>query len=241
MRVMAGGDPRDRASSGAPVPDYVDALTGDVRGLRVGLVTRFFLERSTPAVRAATEAAARHLTSLGAHVEEVTLPGVESTAAAYLAVVWTEALAYHQRWLQQRPGDYDPLVRDRLRMGLFLSGVDYVNGQRFRAHLRAETDALLARCDLLLTPAVPLAATPLGDDEVTINGERRDRRGALILFTQVFNMTGHPAISIPGGFDPDGLPIGLQLVGRAFDEATVLRAADAYQRTTDWHTRRPVD
>jgi aspartyl-tRNA(Asn)/glutamyl-tRNA(Gln) amidotransferase subunit A len=130
-------------------------------------------------------------------------------------------------------------VLERLRVGAFVSGADYLKGQRVRALVRGEVDAVLARLDVLIGPATPISATEVGRNEIEVNGERQGVRPSLIRFTRPFNVTGHPAVSVPCGLTADGLPIGLQIVGRPFDEATVLRVADAYQRATDWHARRP--
>ncbi len=236
---MAGYDPADPTTSVLPVPDYCHALTGDVKGLRVGVLRRFFLEAAGPEVRQAVERAAKTLESLGAVVDEVELPSVADVAAASFAIVGAEALAYHAEWLRTRPADYQPDVGQRLRMGAFITGLQYVRGQQARALVGAEVDGALARRDVLLAPTTPLAATVLGETETTLGDGPADVRAALIRLTRPFNFSGHPACSLPCGFTAAGLPIGLQLVGRPFDEATVLRTADAYQRATDWHTRRP--
>jgi aspartyl-tRNA(Asn)/glutamyl-tRNA(Gln) amidotransferase subunit A len=240
LRVMAGYDPADASTSVLPVPDYLGALSGEVKGLRVGLLRRFFLESATPEVRAAVETAARALEKAGAIVDEVALPAVVHVGAASYAVVASEALAYHTGWLKSRPGDYDPEVRTRLQLGAFVTGAHYVRGQQVRALVRGEVDAALARRDVLLAPATPLTAPRLDERQTTLGDGPCDVRGALIRLTRPFNFSGHPACAVPCGFDTGGLPIGMQIVGRPFDEATVLRAADAYQRLTDWHTRRPV-
>ncbi|PYO22601.1 MAG: Asp-tRNA(Asn)/Glu-tRNA(Gln) amidotransferase GatCAB subunit A [Candidatus Rokuibacteriota bacterium] len=240
LRVMAGYDPADASTSVLPVPDYLAALTGDVKGLRVGLLRAFFLESATPDVRAAVERAAAALQSAGAIVDEVALPAVAHVAAGAYAVVASEALAYHTAWLTSRPGDYDPEVRTRLQLGAFVTGAHYVKGQQVRALVRRDVDAALARREVLLAPATPLTAPRLDERQTTLGDGASDVRSALIRLTRPFNFSGHPACAVPCGFSADGLPIGMQLVGRPFDEATVLRAADAYQRLTDWHTRRPV-
>jgi aspartyl-tRNA(Asn)/glutamyl-tRNA(Gln) amidotransferase subunit A len=240
LRMMAGYDPADASTSVLPVPDYLGALSGEVKGLRVGLLRRFFLESATPEVRAAVETAARALEKAGAIVDEVALPAVVHVGAASYAVVASEALAYHTGWLKSRPGDYDPEVRTRLQLGAFVTGAHYVRGQQVRALVRGEVDAALARRDVLLAPATPLTAPRLDERQTTLGDGPCDVRGALIRLTRPFNFSGHPACAVPCGFDTGGLPIGMQIVGRPFDEATVLRAADAYQRLTDWHTRRPV-
>jgi aspartyl-tRNA(Asn)/glutamyl-tRNA(Gln) amidotransferase subunit A len=240
LRAMSGYDPRDPSTSVLPVPDYTTALTGDVKGLRVGLLKAFFLEAAAPEVRAAVERAAAQLREMGAVVDEVDLQTVAEVAGASFAVVATEALAYHAEWMRTRAGDYQPDVRERLRMGAFVSGVHYVRGQQVRALVRREVDEALARRDVLLAPTTPLAATVLGESRAALGDGTADVRAALIRLTRPFNFTGHPACSVPCGFTADGRPLGMQFVGRPFDEATVLRAADAYQRATDWHTRRPA-
>ena len=239
LRALAGYDPADATTSVLPVPDYAAALTGDVKGLRVGVLRSGFLDSAAPEVRAAVEGAVKALEGLGARVDEVTLEHVGSVAAGAMAVVASEALAYHAEWVRTRPGDYQPDVVERLRAGAFVTGVHYVRGQQARALVRAEVDAALARRDVLLSPATPIPATRLGETEVSLGEGPIDVRGSLLRFTRPFNFSGHPACALPCGFTTGGLPIGLQIVGRPFDEATVLRAADAYQRVTNWHTRRP--
>lgn len=237
---MAGYDAADPTSSVLPVPEYTAALTGDVRGLRVGLLRAFFLDSATPDVRAAVETAARALEKAGAVVDEVALPGVRHVAAGALAVVATEALTFHAAWLRTRAADYDPAVGTRLKAGAFVSGLHYVRGQQARALLRREVDDALARRDVLLAPATPITAPGIDEHQTTLGDGPSDIRSALIRLTRPFNFSGHPACSVPCGFTAGGLPIGMQIVGRPFDEATVLRVADAYQRLTDWHARRPV-
>src|SRR6059036_1416444 len=163
LRVIAGYDPADPSTSVLPMPDYLAALSGDVRGLRVGLLRSFFLESATPEVRAAVETAAKALEKAGAILDEVALPAVAHVGAASYAVVASEALAYHTGWLKSRPTDYDPEVRKRLQLGAFITGAHYVRGQQVRALVRNEVDAALARRDVLLAPATPLTAPRLDE------------------------------------------------------------------------------
>jgi len=239
LGVMAGYDPRDPTTSVLPVPDYMAALTGVVKGLRVGVLRASFMDSAAAAPRQAVEQAVKTLEGLGATVREATLDTVKLAAAAATAVVAAEAYAYHEPWIKARPKDYGADVRERVRAGAFFSGADYVNGQRVRALIRNDVDAALATLDVLVAPTTPISATPVGVDTVEINGEKQPVRQSLIRLTRPFNLTGHPAASVPCGFTAEGLPIGLQIIGRPFDEATVFRVADAYQRATDWHTRRP--
>jgi aspartyl-tRNA(Asn)/glutamyl-tRNA(Gln) amidotransferase subunit A len=240
LGAIAGYDPADPTTSVLPVPDYGAALTGDVKGLRVGLLRAHVTDVAAPEVRTAVEAAAKQFERAGAVVDEVNLTQVAHAGTASAAIVASEALAYHAAWMRSRPQDYQPDVRERLRIGAFVSGAHYVRAQQVRALVAREIDEALARRDVLLAPATPLAAPVLGERETTLGDGPSDVRAALLRCTRPFNFSGHPACAAPGGFTAAGLPIGLQLIGRPFDEATVLRIVDAYQRITDWHTRRPA-
>jgi aspartyl-tRNA(Asn)/glutamyl-tRNA(Gln) amidotransferase subunit A len=236
---MAGRDEKDPTTSTRPVGDYVAALSGDVKGVRVGVLRPFFLEAAGLVLRQAIEQATRELATLGAQVDDASLSYAPHAVGASFAVIASEALAYHEVWLKQRPGDYQADVRERLKTGAFVTGAQYLRGQRARQLIRDEVNRALERFDVLIAPSTPIVATAVGQAEVTIEHETVDVRSALTRFTRHFNLSGHPACSVPCGFTTAGLPIGMQIVGRAFDEATVLRVADAYQRATDWHTRRP--
>lgn len=239
LGAMAGHDPRDASTSTLPVPDYRAALTGQVKGLRIGLLRRFFLETAGAPQRLAVEQAAETLEGLGASVRDVSLEQMKYAAGVAAAVISVESYAYHEAWLKARGAEYGPDVRERLLVGAFVSGADYLKGQRVRRLIRDEVDQVLGGVDVLIAPTVPIAATEVDASEVEVNGRREAVRPSLIRYTRPFNASGHPAASVPCGFTADGLPIGMQVIGRSFDEATVLRVADAYQRVTDWHTRRP--
>jgi aspartyl-tRNA(Asn)/glutamyl-tRNA(Gln) amidotransferase subunit A len=240
LGAMAGYDPADATTSVLPVPDYTAALTGDVKGLRVGVLRGGFADAAAPDVASAVEDAAKTLESLGAKIDDVALEHLEVVPAASFAIVAAEALAYHAGWLRTRAADYQPDVRERLRLGALVTGEDYVRAQQVRGWVRDAVDDALRHRDVLLAPSTPIVAPRLDETDVDIRGRRTDVRSALIRFTRPFNLSGHPACALPCGFTEGGLPIGLQIVGRPFDEATVLRSADAYQRATDWHTRRPA-
>jgi aspartyl-tRNA(Asn)/glutamyl-tRNA(Gln) amidotransferase subunit A len=239
LGAMAGYDPRDPSTSVLPVPDYAAALTGQVKGLRIGLLGRFFLESAGAPQRQAIEQAVKTLETLGASVREVTLEQMKYAAAASAAVISAESYAYHEPWLRTRAAEYGPDIRERLLVGAFVSGSDYLKGQRVRRLIRDEVDRALGDLDVLIAPTLPIAAVPVGAREVDIDGKAQPVRPSLVRYTRPFNVSGQPVASVPCGFTADGLPIGMQVIGRSFDEATVLRVADAYQRVTDWHTRRP--
>ncbi|HUF94123.1 MAG TPA: amidase [Candidatus Limnocylindria bacterium] len=240
LRAIAGYDAADPTTSVLPVPDYTAALSGDVTGLRVGLLRDFFLDSAAPEVKAAVEQAAATLAKAGAVVDEVSLPLMPQVAAASFAIVASEALAYHAVNLRTRAAEYQADVRERLMQGIVVSGLHYVRAQQIRALVRNGVDGALARRDVLLAPSTPMAATVIGETRTQVGDTPVEVRPSLIRYTRPFNLSGHPACSLPCGFTQGGLPIGMQVVGRPFDEATVLRAADAYQRLTDFHARRPV-
>jgi aspartyl-tRNA(Asn)/glutamyl-tRNA(Gln) amidotransferase subunit A len=237
LSVIAGHDEHDPTSSGVPVPDYAAALSGDVRGLKIGLLRTFSDEADAVVSRAVAEAATV-LAGLGATIEETSFPLAARARAVGATIVSSEAATYHEKWLRSRPGDYAPAVYERLRAALG-SASRYAEAQAGRAAIRDAVHALLSSYDVVLAPTTPSAATPLGQREVVLHGKSHEVCANLLRFTRVFNVSGHPTASVPCGFTPDGLPIGMQIVGRPFDEATVLRMADAYQRVTSFHDRRP--
>jgi len=239
LGVIAGPDPLDATSSEVPVPDYVAALSGEVDGIRVGVLREYFVDDAAPEQRAAVEAAGQTLEGLGATIEDTQLPAMPMSVAAKQTVLAPEAYAYHEAWLKTRAADYGSAVRARILAGAFVTGTEYVNGQRLRTLLRNDIDRLLARYDVLLAPSTAFAAPPVAEKTVELGGQSVPVAMNLSRYTGVFNLSGHPAASVPCGFTAEGLPIGLQIVGRWFDESTVLRVADAYQRATDWHARRP--
>jgi aspartyl-tRNA(Asn)/glutamyl-tRNA(Gln) amidotransferase subunit A len=210
-----------------------------VAGLRVGVVDAL-LDRAEPEVAAAVEAAVAELAGLGAQVERVEVPGLEDAGTIQQLVMLPEATAVHLPWLQERPGDYGADVRVRLLAGLLLPGTAYVTGLRARRRYVAGLGPLLDRYDVLAAPAMPVTAPRIGEETVTIRGRETLYRLALIPFNSPWSLAGLPVASVPCGF-VDGLPVGLALVGRPLAEETVLRAAHAYQGSTDWHERRPPE
>src|SRR5262249_41573822 len=222
LGAIAGYDPREPPTHVLPGPDSAAALTGWVAGLRIGALRAGFADSAAPAVQAAVARALETLAGLGASVRDVSLETPVLAAAATSAVVAVEAYAYHEAWIKARADEYAPDVRDRLRAGAFVSGVDYVRAQRARTLIAREIDAALAGLDVLVAPTTPIAAPGVDEAEVEIGGQRVAVRPTLLRYTRPFNASGHPAASVAGGFTPDGLPIGLQVVGRPFDEATVL-------------------
>jgi aspartyl-tRNA(Asn)/glutamyl-tRNA(Gln) amidotransferase subunit A len=239
LQVLAGRDPADPSTADVPVPDYRRALEGGVRGLRLGLPKDLFFERLDPEVRAAVLGAARSLEGLGASVEEVALPRIPHAGPASFAIIAAEATAYHEPYLKTRAALYGADVRARLTAGQFVLATQYLKAQRARQVIRAEVDAVLGRVDALLLPTTPIPAPPLEAREATVDGLTEDVRWWLIRCTRPINVTGHPALSVPCGFTAGGLPIGLQVVGRHFDEAMLLRIGHAFEAVSPARGSRP--
>jgi aspartyl-tRNA(Asn)/glutamyl-tRNA(Gln) amidotransferase subunit A len=239
LQAMAGHDPKDDSSSTRPVPDYRAALGQGIRGLRVGVPRAQFFTGLQDGVRTAVEKALVVLEQLGLFIQEIDIPNLDEFGAVSLGILGPEAAAYHQQWLRERPDDYPLDVLNRLQASMSIPAVDYVMAQQSRTRLSERLVHIMEQVDLLVTPTEPMTAPRIGDTTVVIDGEERTTQGLLTLLTRPFNVTGMPAISVPCGFDEQELPVGLQIAGRPFDEATVLRAAHAYERATPWHTMRP--
>jgi aspartyl-tRNA(Asn)/glutamyl-tRNA(Gln) amidotransferase subunit A len=239
LSAIAGPDPADPSSRAVPVPDYVAGLEAPVKGLRVGLL-REYVEEADDEVRAALGEAVRVLHGLGCTVHDVVLPWSRYGLATSYAVLSSEAIAYHEPLLREHAPRYAEDVRRRLAIAGFLTATDYLKGQRARRLIREEIDGALGQADCLLAPALPVAAPPVTATEVRIGDRGESTRFAFTRFTRLFNLGGHPAIALPCGFNRDGLPLSMQLAGRAFDEGTILRLARAYEDATAWHRRRPA-
>jgi len=241
LQVLAGEDSRDVTTSALPVPDYARLLGGDLKGLRIGLASAFFTDPAEvdPSVMAAVREALQTMESVGARVEEVSVPFLRHAPAIQYITLATEASANHARLLRTRGRELGLDVRRRLELGEFITAPQYVRAQQGRRLLMQELAAVFRRVDLLITPTLPVVAPPIGDQTLTIHGVEKRVQPTLTRCTSFVNLTGLPAISLPCGSDADGLPVGLQLIGQPFDEATLLRGAYAYQQASAWHTRRP--
>jgi len=241
LTVIAGHDPHDATTSGRRVPDYVAALDTPVRGLRVGVAENYYFEGVTLEVEAAVRAAAQALAGAGATVAPIALPDPSVLHGIANVIARSESAVIHERVVRDRPHELQPAVRARLEVGFHISAHDYLQASRLRAQLtRQFVREVFADVDVVITPTIPEAAPSLVDAKAGSVDEVVKRMGRFSRLTRPFNALGLPALTVPCGFSRDGLPLGLQLVGRPFAEATLLRLGHAYQRVTDWHTRRPA-
>ena len=234
LSIIAGADPDDTSTRGAQVHDYLGGLEAGARGVRLGVLRRFYVEfpRLDDDVRTAALKAFDVLRGEGATLEEVDAPSLELSLAAW-APFLAETYEYHARNLRERPEAYRENLRPRVYMGALFSGADYLRAQRLRERFRREVDALFQRVDLLVFPGQMTPALRFEDFPMT------GLAPASLRYTAPWNLLGLPAVVVPCGFNREGLPVSIQIVGRAFDDATVLRLARAYERVTEWHTRRP--
>jgi aspartyl-tRNA(Asn)/glutamyl-tRNA(Gln) amidotransferase subunit A len=240
LQAIAGYDADDPGSADTPVPTFAEALDAGVNGLRVGLPREYFFDVVEPDVDRLVRDALRVLEDLGARVEEVSVPHAAHAQVAGNLIMSTEAAAWHARWLRERPQDYGADVLARIRGGQLVRAVDYLASQQLRTLLQDDFRRAFERVDVLVAPTVPLVAPPIGHTQTPYGPLNVAPRGIANRATVPCNLTGMPAISVPCGFS-DGLPVGLQIMGAAFDEARVLRVAAAYESATPWRASRPPE
>jgi aspartyl-tRNA(Asn)/glutamyl-tRNA(Gln) amidotransferase subunit A len=234
LQEMAGFDPADPASAQVAVPDYRAELAMGVKGLRIGVVRHFF-ESDSPAsaaTREGIEASLAHLRAEGAEIRDIALSSLRAYSAVNRVIMNCEAAAIHEDWLRSRAGDYSERLRYRLVLATTLKSTDYIRALRRRRELCQEFAVAMADVDLLVAAISGDEAGPL--DEVSLWD------GLLGLnFAAPWNLTGYPAMSVCTGYGPHGLPLAVQIGGKPFAEASVLRAAHLLERMTPWRARRP--
>jgi aspartyl-tRNA(Asn)/glutamyl-tRNA(Gln) amidotransferase subunit A len=239
LGLMAGADPEDPTASLAPVPDYMAATTASIKGLKIGVPTSFYVDELDADVAKALDETIAVLKREGADIVKVELPDQRQLSAACQIVLATEATAHHKRWLTERPQDYGPQVLMRLQNGLAIPGVLYLEAMRWRGPALAAHIAATSDVDAVLAPVAPVAAPTIAESDVGNNPNAEAVIQRLTRFTRPINYLGLPSLSIPSAFNPRGLPIGMQLVGRSFDETTLLTIGAAFQRATDFHEKVP--
>jgi len=233
LNVIAVPDAEDEWCAVRPAEDFSREFERGVGGLTLGVPREWFFEGVEPGIETCVREAIAVLEREGARRTEVSLPGMADAHTAHHAILAAEAAAFHGPWLRERADDYGSDVRRGLELGQLIAAVDYVNARRVQAIVRATFRLALAEADVLVTPCLPQPPLRVG--------ESMSREPAVAwnrLLTPV-NLAGYPAISLPCGFDGAGMPVGLQIIGRPFEEALLLRVALAYERATEWNTRRP--
>ena len=240
LQAISGADLRDASAAAEPVPDYTKALTGDIRGLRIGVPTNYFFDGIEAETAAAVRAALAKLEEMGAALVDVTVANAELIGPASAVIRLSEAACFHEKRLQEHAGEFEPMVRQNLEAASFYSAVDYIKALRLRTVFIEEVRRVFESCDVMAAP-VANPAPLLDPDAARPDASTKSSATSPADTFDLGNMTGIPAIVLPCGFTtgPPSLPVGIQFYGKAFDEATLFRVSHAYESATDWHTRRP--
>jgi len=239
MNAVAGHDRRDPGSALAPVSDYSRALTADLSGLTLGVPRQLFFDDLDDEVRRAVRRAIADLKRAGARVTPVSVPLLDDASRAASLVLFAEAAASLEKWHRTSPSSLGEDIRARLGMGAAIPAADYLKALRVRRRVQQAFRRVFERVDALVTPQLPITAPRIGDGVARINGREEPVPAALTRYTRIYNLTGLPSLSVCCGFSRDGLPIGLQIAARPFDEATTLRIGHAYQRHAPIDRRQP--
>jgi aspartyl-tRNA(Asn)/glutamyl-tRNA(Gln) amidotransferase subunit A len=215
------------------------STTEFIKGMKIGVPTAFYVDDLDAEVAKALDDTIATLRREGAEIVKVELPDQRQLTAACQLVLATEAAAYHKRWLIERPQDYGAQVLMRLQNGLAIPGVTYLEAMRWRGPALAAHIAATARVDAVLAPVAPVPAPTIAESDVGNSPGAEAVIQRLTRFTRPINYLGLPSLAVPAGFTSKGLPVGMQLIGRSFDEATVLQIGAAFQRATDFHDKVP--
>jgi aspartyl-tRNA(Asn)/glutamyl-tRNA(Gln) amidotransferase subunit A len=241
LQTIAGRDPQDSGSADVPVPDYRAELDTGVDGMVIGIERDHSLYPGVKDdVRTATAAVIEELSDQGAEIVDVKLPELDLGLLVGITILLAESSMYHRRWVRERPDGYEQGTRILVQLGEALPATHYLTAQRVRALIKERTKQAFRAygLDAMIAPTMPITTVPVAEME-RIDESGESPRTRILHHSFSANVTGQPALTIPGGFDRDGLPIGVQLLGRPFGESTLFRTARAYERRHDWHKRRP--
>ncbi|MET0899932.1 MAG: amidase [Mycobacterium sp.] len=234
MAAMSGYDRRDPGTVDVPVPDMVSGIDGGVAGKKIGIPTNYYTEQLDPEAAAATKAAAGILEGLGAELVEVTIPMAEHIIATEWAIMMPEAAAYHQDSLRDSPEKFTDEVRTLLETGAAALATDYVNALRLRTLAQAAWQEMFSAIDVLLAPTLVGPAALRSDPFITWpDGTKEPATAAYVRYSAPANITGLPSLSVPAGFTADGLPLGVQIIGKPFAEPEILQVGYALEQNSD--------
>jgi aspartyl-tRNA(Asn)/glutamyl-tRNA(Gln) amidotransferase subunit A len=241
LDVLSGFDPADPATVNMSKTNFVESLDQQIKGLRIAVCRNYFFDSNEAQVNESVELAIEQFKRAGAIVFDVTIPLLEFSLGAIYAIELASSSAYHAQNIRKGlVSHFTDDVRTLVEMGQLVSGTDYLKAEQYRRVLGEEIQKIFSSAHAILTPTSPLTAWEIGTWKVAVTNEKQESvLAASWRLTYPWNLVGLPAISLPCGFNSLGLPIGLQLIGQPLDEATVLRLADAYERSHDWVSRRP--
>jgi aspartyl-tRNA(Asn)/glutamyl-tRNA(Gln) amidotransferase subunit A len=237
--LMAGADAEDPTASDLPVPNYMAAAREPIKGLKIGVPSAFYVDDLDAEVARALDETLAVLKKEGAEIVKVELPDQRQLSAACQFVLATEAASLHKRWMIERPQDYGAQVLMRLQNGLAIPAVSYLEAIRWRGPALAAHLAAVEGTDALIAPVAPMPAATIAESDVGNSPEAEAVIQRITRFTRPINYLGLPSLSIPAGFTKSGLPVGMQIIGRSFDEAMLIRIGAAFQRATDFHQKVP--
>jgi len=240
LQVIAGNDPRDLQTSTARVPPYLSELERPLTGMQIGWIEDYSTTNVQPAVRNAFHSALDTFKSLGAMIVPVRIPDLDAIVDALVVIDAAEPSAIHEQWLRQRGGEYGADVRAQLEAGIAFGAVDYIQAQRYRAHIRSRFAEAFRHVDAILTPTLPYTAPRIGQMTVEIDGREQNTLTTNMQFTALASVPGLPALNVPMGFDPDGMPMGLQVIVPEFEEGRALRIGHQMQKVTAFHRQKPA-
>lgn len=237
LQAIAGADPDDPTALHAPVPDYLAGLGEGLKGLRVGYDEGYATKHVIPAISKAIAQAVEVLRDAGAKIKAIEIPSTGLANEAWFPIFAAEAAAVHEATYTARKADYGPGLAQMVEAGLGISGIDYAKAHNVRQIFRGQIDALFEEVDVIVSPAGMRYTLSL--EEFAKFGSKESDWPDLLRFTAPADMSGIPALPLPCGIDPNGVPFGFQLLARSLNEAALIRAGDTYQRATDWHRHRP--
>ena len=242
LSVIAGHDPMDPTSAQVAVPDYEAGLDGDLRGVKIGVPTNYFLDGADAPVQAAFDAAMAVLAGRGAEIVLITLPLMPEILTYGSVLSRVDGATIHAQWMRDHPQDYAIHINARMFASYAVPGVYYVEAQSRRGPiLKAFAQDVFSKVHVLASPTIKVCLPTLAETDVDAGApDAMAKSTAVVGNTRPFNYLGLPVVSVPCGFDPNGLPISLSLAAKPFAEAMALKVGDAYQRESDWHLRRPT-
>jgi len=239
LEVIAGEDPRDETTKGARPENYLRSLFGGINGMRLGVPREYIWDFIDPEIEATVRRAFSRLEDLGATLIEVSIPHLDEMSLVMSTIIPAEAAAVHRQLVLSRGSDYDRITRMHVESGLFISAADYCKAQQARHALSQEVETALSGVDALVMPTVPVAAPRYDSPIITLGATEFRVRFLLSRITRVFNPGGWPAVTVPCGYTAEQLPVGIQIVGRRFTDALILRIAYTYEQALGWHNLIP--
>ena len=240
LNSLAGYDPSDPASSTESVPDFTSRLNIGLEEIRIGIPSHYFFDDIYPPINQAVTSALELMERNGATLVTLHMPWAGLGRSINTAITLPEATVVHEQWINESAGSYSPEVRSRIQSAFDVTAADYIRSQRARSWFSNQVATAMSNVDVLITPTIPIK-TPTIEACTPSPGANEGTEGRNIAdFTGVFNTTGQPSLSIPCGFDPDGMPIGMMVTGKPFDEVTVLQVGNAYENLAGWYDHHPT-